>query len=98
MHTPVNSRPRDEKGRFVKKTTSVTEDHLPIDTTTVNDVQEEELQFILNQSYILSNRLNQLRCKIRQTDRDKLEIEAISKQIAKLNQEFEALKAQSKKK
>ena len=71
---------------------------IPIDTTTVNDVQEEELQLILNQSYILSNRLNQLRCKIRQTDRDKLEIEAISKQIAKLNQEFEALKEQSKKK
>jgi hypothetical protein len=97
VHTPVDSRPRDEKGRFVKKVTTVTEDYLPIDTTTVNDVQEEELQFILNQSYILSNRLNQLRCKIRQTDRDKLEIEAISKQIAKLNQEFEELK-QSKKK
>lgn len=70
---------------------------IPIDTTTIDDAQEEELQFILNQSYILSNRLNQLRCKIRQTDRDKLEIEAISKQIAKLTQEFEELK-QSKKK
>ena len=107
MHTPVNSRPRDEKGRFVKKATAVTEDHLPIDTTTINDddyeqeLIEEKKRFLMNQTYILSNRLNQLRYDMRKsdlTDREKFEEQAIEKQIKLIEEEIEELKKKSKKK
>lgn len=109
MHIPVNSRPRDKKGRFVKKSTVVTEDHLPIDTTTINDnnddyeqeLIEEKKRFLMNQTYILSNRLNQLRYDMRKsdlTDREKFEEQAIEKQIKLIEEEIEELKKKSKKK
>lgn len=107
MQTSVNSRPRDEKGRFVKKAIAVTEDRLPIDTTTINnddyeqELIEEKKRFLMNQTYILSNRLNQLRYDMRKsdlTDREKFEEQAIEKQIKLIEKEIKELKKKSKKK
>lgn len=64
---------------------------VPIDITTVDDSFEERKQLLIEQSKLLSNRLNQLRFKIRQTDRTKLEMKAIEKQIDKLSQEINEL-------
>lgn len=67
---------------------------IPIDTTVLEErsfEEQQKIQYLLNESYVLSNRLNQLRYKIRQTDRDKREIDAISKQIEKLTQELNEL-------
>ena len=65
---------------------------IPIDTIVIdNEEIDERLELIMEESYVLSNRLNQLRAKIRKTDRDKLEIEAISKQIDRLRKELDEL-------
>lgn len=91
----MDSRPRDEKGRFVKINSA--EESLPIDVTTVDDSFEERKQFLIEQSQLLSNRLNQLRFKIRQTDRTKLEMKAIERQIDRLTQEINELMNESDK-
>ena len=70
---------------------------VPIDITTVDDSFEERKQLLIEQSKLLSNRLNQLRFKIRQTDRTKLEMKAIEKQIDKLSQEINELVNRSDK-
>ncbi len=81
------------------------EDYLPIDTTIINDYEqeliEERKRFLINQTYILSNRLNQLRYDMRHsdtTDREKFEEQAIKKQIKLIEEEYEELKEKSKKK
>ena len=104
MHTSIKPRPRDEKGRFVKINS---EEDLPIDTTTIDDndyeekLIEEKKQFLINQTYILSNRLNQLRYDMRKTDltdKEKFEEQAIEKQIKLIKEEFKELEKKSKKK
>jgi hypothetical protein len=104
VHTSIKSRPRDEKGRFVKINS---EEDLPIDTTTIDDndyeekLIEEKKQYLINQTYILSNRLNQLRYDMRKadlTDKEKFEEQAIEKQIKLIKEEFKELEKKSKKK
>ena len=72
---------------------------IPIDTTVIDDEDpfEERKQFLIEQSQLLSNRLNQLRFKIRQTDRTKLEMKAIERQIERLTQEINELVNRSDK-
>ena len=72
----------------------------PINTTEINEecTEEKLKQLIMEESLVLSNRLNQLRYKIRTTERDKLEIKAISKQIEILKEELERLEDSDKKK
>jgi hypothetical protein len=104
VHISIKSRPRDEKGRFVKINS---EEDLPIDTTTIDDndyeekLIEEKKQFLINQTYILSNRLNQLRYDMRKTDltdKERFEEQAIEKQIKLIKEEFKELEKKSKKK
>jgi hypothetical protein len=104
VHISIKSRPRDEKGRFVKINS---EEDLPIDTTTIDDndyeekLIEEKKQYLINQTYILSNRLNQLRYDMRKTDltdKEKFEEQAIEKQIKLIKEEFKELEKKSKKK
>jgi hypothetical protein len=104
VHTSIKSRPRDEKGCFVKINS---EEDLPIDTTTIDDndyeekLIEEKKQYLINQTYILSNRLNQLRYDMRKadlTDKEKFEEQAIEKQIKLIKEEFKELEKKSKKK
>ncbi len=65
---------------------------IPIDTTVINDEYEAKKQLIIEETYLLSNRLTQLRRKLRQTDREMLEIKAIETQLDKLNKELDSLK------
>lgn len=73
---------------------------IPIDITTINEKQEIENRkdFLIKESYILSNRLNQLRYDMRHSndsERYKLEEQAIEKQIDKIAQEIAELKRMS---
>ena len=68
-----------------------TEALIPIDTTILKEKSiedQQKIQRIMDETYVLSNRLNQLRYKIRQTDREKLEIETIGKEIERLTKEL----------
>ena len=73
---------------------------IPIDITTINEKQEIENRkdFLIKESYILSNRLNQLRYDMRHSndfERYKLEEQAIEKQLDKIAQEIAELKRMS---
>ncbi len=72
--------------------------HIPIDTTVINDEEDELKRLLIEQSQALSARLNQLRYKIRTSDREKLEIESISRQVEKITQELDALEQKHNKK
>ena len=68
-----------------------TEALIPIDTTILKEKSiedQQKIQRIMDETYVLSNRLNQLRYKMRQTDREKLEIETIGKEIERLTKEL----------
>ena len=67
---------------------------MSIDTTTLDRISiedEQRLQFLEDQSYVLSTRLNQLRRQIRQSKRDILESETIEKQINRIREEMDEL-------
>ncbi len=73
---------------------------IPIDTAVINNDEDEdqELENLIAETRILSNRLNQLRYKMRSTAREKLEYEAISKQVIKLTKQINEIQRKSNKK
>lgn len=73
---------------------------IPIDTTTIDESQERERRkdLLMKESYILSNRLNQLRYDMRHSNDSKqykFEEQAIENQLKKIAQEIEEIKRMS---
>jgi hypothetical protein len=73
---------------------------IPIDTTTIDESQERERRkdLLMKESYILSNRLSQLRYDMRHSNDSKqykFEEQAIENQLKKIAQEIEEIKRMS---